>query len=188
MSSCIQGAPSSEVPSSWHFWQMRQNGGQVTGRLTRGVGGGPPPCLCFPASRSSERPEWMQGWQLQPLPPIRLHRKKSAIRDPYPLPPVSTSQTPGLAALPSGCQASRGSLALGGETRGTPAGVSFCPVTDQHRGQDRKMGFERGGGLVSATLSFWKLTKIPQNSTRGLPRRAGEGGEKRRRQRSVQAS
>lgn len=135
---------------------------------------GPLPCFCFPASRSSERLEWMQGWQLQILPPIRSHRKKSAIRDPHSLPPVSTSQAPGLAALPSGCQASRGSLALGGETRGTPAGMSFCPVTDQHRGQDREMGFERGGGLVSAPLSFWKLTKVPQNFTRGLQRRAGE--------------
>lgn len=181
MSSCIKGAPNNEVPSSWHFWQMRQNGCQVTGRLTRWV----PRLACFPASRSSERPEWMQGWQLQPLPPISLRRKKSAIRDPYPLPPVSTSQTPGLAALPSGCQASRGSLALGGDTRGTPAGMSFCPVTDQHRGQDREMGFERGGGLVSATLSFWKLTKIPQNSTRGLQ---GGRGRKGWRQRSVQDS
>lgn len=141
---------------------------------------GPRPCFCFPASGSSERTEWMQGWQLQSLPPIRLHRKKSTIHNPYPPPPVSTSQTPGLAAPPSGCQASRGSLALGGETRGTPAGMSFCPVTDQHRGQDREMGFERGGGLVSATCpsgSSQEFLRIPsEGCSCGRGEKAGGRG------------
>lgn len=130
-----------------------------------------PSFLRSPGVWSSGGNERTQSGRLQPLPPIRLHRKESTIHQPHPRPHprLSTSQIPDLVAPPSGGQASRGSQALGGEN-GDPCRGAL----PQHE-RTRRWGLN--GEVAGVCHTVLPETSKPQREASDSSGR-GEGGSR----------